>query len=131
AHEHGAPFDPDSLTEDYELGLRLNMLGRRAAFVRLPAGPGRPVVATREYFPATLDAAVAQKARWMTGIALAGWDRLGWAGSLAERWMRLRDRQTLLAALVLASAYLALGLYAVLLIADWLTGWELPPFGPA
>ena len=80
----------------------------RAAFVRLPAGPGRPVVATREYFPATLDAAVAQKARWMTGIALAGWDRLGWSGGLAERWMRLRDRQSLLAALVLGAAYLAL-----------------------
>ncbi len=94
AADCGAPFDPDSLTEDYELGLRLRMLGRRGAFVRLPAGPGRGVIATREYFPATLDAAVAQKARWMTGIALAGWDRLGWAGGLAERWMRLRDRQS-------------------------------------
>ena len=82
-------------------GLRLHGLGRRAAFVRLPAGRGRPAIATRAYFPATLDAAVAQKARWMTGIALAGWDRLGWSGGLAERWMRLRDRQSLLAALVL------------------------------
>jgi adsorption protein B len=126
----GAPFDPDSLTEDYELGLRLRMLGRRAAFVRLPAGPGRPVVATREYFPARLDAAVAQKARWMTGIALAGWDRLGWSGGLAERWMRLRDRQSLLAALVLAAAYLSLALLVPLLIVDWLTAYDLPPFGP-
>ena len=130
AADRGAPFDPDSLTEDYELGLRLRMLGRRAAFVRLPAGPGRPIVATREYFPATLDAAVAQKARWMTGIALAGWDRLGWSGGLAERWMRLRDRQSLFAALVLAAAYLALALWGVLLLAAWLTGYELPPFGP-
>ena len=121
AAERVVPFEPESLTEDYELGLRLKMMGRSAAFVRLRAGAGH----------ATLDAAVAQKARWLTGIALAGWDRLGWSGGLAERWMRLRDRQTLLAALVLASAYLALGLYAVLLIADWLTGWELPPFGPA
>jgi adsorption protein B len=125
------PFDPDSLTEDYELGLRLHALGRRAAFVRLPAGPGRPVVATREYFPATLDAAVAQKARWMSGIALAGWDRLGWSGGLAERWMRVRDRQSLLAALVLAAAYLSLALYVLLLVIDGLTPWALPPFGPA
>ena len=107
----GAPFDPDSLTEDYELGLRLQAMGRRAAFVRTTRSDGRRVVATREYFPATLDAAVAQKARWMTGIALAGWDRLGWSGGLAERWMRLRDRQSLLAALVLAAAYLALVLW--------------------
>ena len=127
----GAPFDPDSLTEDYELGLRLHMLGRSAAFVRQPAGPERAVVATREYFPATLDAAAAQKARWLTGIALAGWDRLGWSGGLAERWMRLRDRQSLFAALVLATAYLALALWVLLLGAAWLTGWPLPPFGPA
>ena len=130
AASRGAPFDPDSLTEDYELGLRLRMLGRRAAFVRIPAGPGRPIVATREYFPATLDAAVAQKARWMTGIALAGWDRLGWSGGLAERWMRLRDRQSLFAALVLAAAYLALILFALLLATGWLGGPPLPPFGP-
>lgn len=131
AARRGAPFDPDSLTEDYELGLRLRMLGRRAAFVRLPAGPGRPVIATREFFPATLDAAVAQKARWMIGIALAGWDRLGWSGGLAERWMRLRDRQSLLAALVLAAAYLSLALLVLLLIVDRLTSYDLPPFGPA
>ena len=47
----------------------------------------------------------------MTGIALAGWDRLGWRGGLAERWMRLRDRQSLLAALILCAAYLALLLW--------------------
>ena len=122
----GAPFDPDSLTEDYELGLRLKAMGRRAAFVRLRAGPGRPIVATREYFPGTLEAAVAQKARWMTGIALSGWERLGWSGGLAERWMRMRDRQSLLAALVLGAAYLALILWAALLAARW----RMQPFSP-
>ena len=96
----GAPFDPDSLTEDYELGLRLATLGRRSAFVRLPAAPGRPVVATREYFPATLEAAVAQKASWMTGIALAGWDRLGWSGGSPNADAAARP-PTPLAALVL------------------------------
>jgi adsorption protein B len=126
----GAPFDPDSLTEDYELGLRLKAIGRPAAFVRLAAGRGRPMVATREYFPATLKAAVAQKARWMTGIALAGWDRLGWSGGLAERWMRLRDRLSPLAALVLAAAYLALLLWAALAAAQLITGWTMPPFTP-
>jgi bacteriophage N4 adsorption protein B len=123
----GAPFDPGSLTEDYELGIRLRMLGRRAAFVRLRAGPGRPIVATRAYFPATCDAAVAQKARWVGGIALAGWDRLGWSGGPAERWMRLRDRQSVPAALVLSAAYLSLILWLALLLA----GRALPPFSPA
>jgi adsorption protein B len=41
----------------------------------------------------------------MTGIALSGWDRLGWSGGPAERWMRLRDRQGPLAALLLCAAY--------------------------
>jgi len=107
----GAPFNPRSLTEDYEMGLRLHALGYRGMFVRLPAAAGRRVVATREHFPASLDAAIRQKARWMTGIALAGWDRLGWRGNLAERWMRLRDRRGPLCALILFAGYLALLLW--------------------
>ena len=126
---HGTPFDPGSLTEDYELGLRLRALGGRSAFVRLPAGPGGRAVATRGYFPRTLAAAVAQKARWMTGIALAGWDRLGWSGGLAERWMRLRDRQSLLAALLLAAAYLAMVFWTLLFGAELLAGREFRPLG--
>ncbi len=103
----GQPFDAASLTEDYELGLRLADHGGRGIFVRLPTGP-RSLVAVRAYFPATISTAVRQKARWMTGIALTGWDRLGWRGGLAERWMRLRDRRAVLAALILAAAYAAL-----------------------
>lgn len=130
AGAQGSPFDPDSLTEDYELGLGLKAIGHSAAFVRLPGGPGRPAVSTREYFPATLDAAVAQKARWMTGIALSGWDRLGWGSGLAERWMRARDRQSILAAILLAAAYAALLLWALLFAAERLAGWAMQPFGP-
>jgi adsorption protein B len=109
----GLPFDSDSLTEDYELGLRLFEAGGRCAFLRCTA-PAGGLVATREYFPGTLGAAVRQKARWMTGIALSGWDRLGWSGGAAERWMRLRDRQSLLAALLLCAGYLALALWLAL-----------------
>lgn len=101
----GAPFDHDSLTEDYELGLRIGELGGRAAFVRLPTRRNGPVVAIRAHFPAKLRAAVRQKSRWMTGIALAGWDRLGWSGNIAERWMRAHDRRAPLAALILVAAY--------------------------
>ena len=125
---HGAPFDPGSLTEDYEIGLRLRMAGFPATFIRLPASEGGPVIATREYFPASLNAAVAQKARWMTGIALAGWDRLGWGGGMAERWMRLRDRQSVLAALVLFAGYCALLLWPFLSLAEWSLGRPAEPF---
>ncbi|SMF61850.1 glycosyl transferase family protein [Allosphingosinicella indica] len=125
------PFDPDCLTEDYELGLRLHAMGRRGIFVPLRPRRGAPAIVTREYFPATVDAAVRQKARWMAGIALAGWDRLGWSGSLAERWMRLRDRQSVLAAILLVSGYLALALF-VLLEGARIVGLHRPaPLTPA
>lgn len=113
----GLPFDSDSLTEDYELGLRLAEAGARGTFVRARALDGG-IVATREYFPGTLSGSVRQKARWMAGIALSGWDRLGWSGGIAERWMRLRDRQSPLAAILLAAGYLAMALWLVL------KGWE-------
>lgn len=104
----GSPFDAASLTEDYELGVRLPSFGGRGAFVRVPVAAGGPPVAVRAFFPATYDAAVRQKARWMTGIAFAGWDRLRWQGGWAERWMRLRDRRAILAAIILVAAYLAM-----------------------
>jgi adsorption protein B len=117
----GLPFDADSLTEDYELGLRIADAGGRSLFLRIAGADGR-LVATREYFPGTLRAAVAQKARWTAGVALAGWDRLGWRGGLVERWMRLRDRQSPLAALLLVAGYLALLLWLALKVREGATG---------
>ncbi|MCE3519576.1 hypothetical protein LXJ58_33020, partial [Escherichia coli] len=51
----------------------------------------------------------------MTGIALAGWDRTGWARphALGDHWMRMRDRRALLSVLVLAVAYAAIVLWGV------------------
>ena len=105
----GDPFDPVSLVEDYELGLRIAELGGRGLFARVADAEGG-LVAVRAYFPATLTAAVRQKSRWITGIALAGWDRTGWARPLAviDHWMRARDRRAPIAVLVLVSAYAAM-----------------------
>ncbi len=110
----GEPFDAGSLTEDYELGLAIAAMGGRTMLARVPEAPGGPPVAVRAYFPDTLEAAVRQKARWMTGIALAGWDRTGWsrAGHIGDHWMRTRDRRATLAMPVLALAYAALLLWA-------------------
>jgi adsorption protein B len=126
----GTPFDPASLTEDYELGLRIADRGGRALFLRVRDKEGG-LVATREYFPATLKAAVRQKSRWLTGIALCGWDRLGWRGGLAERWMRLRDRQGPLAALLLVSGYASLALWLGLKVREGLGGGAPLPLPPA
>ncbi|CAN5211163.1 hypothetical protein BH09PSE3_BH09PSE3_02670 [soil metagenome] len=117
----GVPFDHDSLTEDYELGLRVAELGGRGIFVRLPH-TGGGIVAVRAHFPATLDEAVRQKSRWIAGIALSGWDRLGWRGGLAESWMRLYDRRALAGATVMLTAYLALLLAIMLRVLGWIDG---------
>ena len=130
AEGRSGPFDAASLTEDYELGLRLRADGGRAAFVRIAGSDGK-LVATHEHFPATLDGAIKQRAPWIAGIALHGWDRLQWHGGVAERWMRTRDRRSLLAAFVLLAGYLALilwiglvaisGRFAPLALPEWLT----------
>ncbi|MXO58127.1 hypothetical protein GRI89_01015 [Altererythrobacter salegens] len=49
-----------------------------------------------------------QKVRWIHGIALQSWDRLGWSGGAVETWMRLRNRRGPLTALVLFCAYVVL-----------------------
>jgi adsorption protein B len=120
----GAPFDPTSLVEDYEIGLWLSELRFRSAFARVPDGTRRGVVATGEYFPDTLGAAVKQKARWMAGIALAGWDRTGWSrhGGVLDVWMRMRDRRALIGMFILAAAYVSAVLYAIVLIAQDVSG---------
>jgi bacteriophage N4 adsorption protein B len=109
------PFAPECLTEDYELGLVMSNEGRGSAFLRLRDDSGA-LVATRSYFPNTLDAAVRQKTRWVHGIAFQGWDRMGWSLHPVDIWMALRDRRGPLTALVLAAAYLLLALDAVLLV---------------
>ena len=144
ARHEGRPFAGASLTEDYEMGLRIGGLGLKTMFVRIPARPGdSAVVASRGHFPTTLGDAVRQKARWLGGIALSGWDRLGWRGGIGERWMRLRDRRGPLAAILLIAAYLAALLWSQLWLAEalgapiqarmspalasllWINGWLL------
>ena len=123
---NGHPFDADSLTEDYELGLGIGADGGKVIFARLQDEIGK-LVGTRACFPDTFEAATRQKARWMTGIALAGWDRLGWRGGFSEIWMRLRDRKAVFAAIVLTTAYLCIALTIMLIGFDRAGLYSSPP----
>lgn len=127
AARDGTPFDPSSLTEDYEMGLAVAGQGGRSIFAPIIDQDGSRI-AVRAYFPASLDAAVRQKARWMIGIALAGWDRIGWSRwqDWREHWMRMRDRRAPLAMLVLGAAYLSLVAWAISRSCHWLAGTEPP-----
>jgi bacteriophage N4 adsorption protein B len=120
------PFSADCLTEDYELGLRLARTGASGTFVRARSADGR-LIASRALFPQRLDQSVRQKTRWLRGIALDGWDRLGWPvgramvwrDRLATVWMLWRDRRVVLTALAIVAAYLAMPLWLGLAIASY------------
>lgn len=127
AAQNGLPFAAGSLTEDYELGLRIAAQGKRTAFVRIRKRGARDIVASRAHFPDKLRAATRQKTRWTIGIAFAGWDRLGWAASLCENWMRLRDRQGSFTTLLLVAGYAAIAMTAGLYV---LTDHRAEPRSP-
>ncbi|QUL36643.1 glycosyl transferase family protein [Erythrobacter sp. JK5] len=124
------PFAADSLTEDYELGLAVAENGGLCRFVRVQGEDGR-LVATRAFFPARLDHVVKQKTRWVHGIALQGWDRVGWSGGAVEAWMRARDRRGPLTALVLLVGYTLLALTLLGWTAIALGYGERLPLSPA
>ena len=125
------PFDADSVTEDYELGWRIGLSGRRTIFVRATGTDGK-LIATRAFFPDTLSASIRQKARWVLGIALQGWDRLvedvahrrlpgtGFKQtalcSLYAYWMLWRDRRTVLSSIFLLAGYWGACFYGLIVL---------------
>jgi adsorption protein B len=137
-------FSIDSLTEDYEFGMRLRNYGFKGIFVRqrLPM-PDRPrktgfrdygnhadeYVAVRAYFPTTFKTAVRQKSRWALGITLQGWANLGWRGDLWTRYMFLRDRKALLTSQINVLGYAVVLLQCFLWASAWLApdAYRYPP----
>lgn len=91
-------FDPESLTEDYDVGLRLHELGFEQTFIPL-AHAGGQLTATREYFPETVSSAIRQRTRWITGNSLQAWSKHGWGrgrlASCGNRYFLWRDRKGL------------------------------------
>jgi adsorption protein B len=94
AARYGEVFDPQCLTEDYDLGLRAYKLGLDQIFLPLGFDRAGPV-ATREYFPRRWSQAVRQRSRWIAGNSLQGWERHGWRGPWQQAWFLWRDRKGL------------------------------------
>ncbi|MEO0412635.1 MAG: glycosyl transferase family protein [Pseudomonadota bacterium] len=131
----GAPFNAESVTEDYDIALDLADMGFRAIFVRLPSQKGvASYVATQEYFPNTVRTAIRQKGRWLLGIALENWTVRGWRGNWAARYMLWRDRKALLTAFSAVAAYVLLACFFVIVWAfeftpEALFDYIVPPGG--
>jgi adsorption protein B len=106
---NGIAFDVQSLTEDYDIGLRLKAWGMEEIFVRFPVlryqrRPAREnhlgqswresnVICVREYFPDRLGTAVRQKSRWIIGIVYQGYRTHGWRHGLVLNYFLWRDRK--------------------------------------
>ncbi|MGN6316036.1 glycosyl transferase family protein [Trinickia sp.] len=137
------PFNTESLTEDYDVGARLAKLGMQSIFARFPVtfaarrkswfgfGPVREFTLTmplcvREFFPDTLRTAYRQRARWTLGIGLQGWRQTGFTGSLANRYLLLRDRKGTVTAIVGMLAYVLVAQFLLFALAQALG--IAPPF---
>lgn len=154
AGRNNLPFDVDSVTEDYELGLNIGSAGRGAILVRMKDQDG-DLIGTRAYFPHTLESAIRQKSRWKLGTALSAWDRIGWGArpsprshnferrsppakrralqlpyNIGENWMRLRDRKEIFASFVVFLSYVAVLLSFLLIGAAYLGWYKTAPISP-
>lgn len=131
-------FNLDSLTEDYELGVRLNDYGLRAIFAfqsveriktvesfwtgKQKEKKYKEYIATKGFFPSKFWLSVRQKTRWMIGITLQAWESMGWRGDFKTKYILARDRKSLLTNIVNFLGYIVV--FAILLY--WLIGWLYP-----
>ncbi|MDB5956134.1 glycosyl transferase family protein [Ramlibacter sp.] len=137
----GEPFNTASLTEDYDVGMRLQALDMQSIFgifpvdyrVRRRDWRGQESeqdlcapLSVREFFPDSFRAAYRQKSRWVLGIGLQGWHQIPWRGrSFAARYLMLHDRKGVLTSFISIAAYV-LSLLFVLLHAGAAAGWWEP-----
>lgn len=109
----GTIFNPETITEDYEIGMRLSRHGKKSIILhqfleRIVTrkkwfGRGerqvrvKDLIATREYFPKHFWKAVKQRARWTYGISIQGWRNLKWDKSIGKNYFLLNDRRSIFA----------------------------------
>jgi bacteriophage N4 adsorption protein B len=116
-------FARASMTEDYDISLRLAMGKAKILFLHQPFGLQ---AATRAYFPETLAAAVRQKSRWLIGICLQSWKNYGWLGDWKFRFSLYRDRKAVVSNLMTMLGYFVVLLYLFLELLRWLLSSEHP-----
>ena len=146
AETDNQPFNTQTLTEDYDIGVRLAAHGMRSIMAWFPVeyriirtswfGFGRTREITkrmplcvREYFPNTFYTSYRQRARWSLGICFQGWAQFGWQGSVVNRYFLLRDRKGMVSALIVIVAYLLAAQYILFQIA-FAAGWQQISYPP-
>lgn len=121
AQQGGILLDEESLTEDYEIGLKLHRAGCKQVLLPLTREFG-DLLATREYFPRNFRDAVRQRSRWISGQCLQSWERNGWPLRWGQCYWFWRDRKGLLGNFLNALALLLLLMSVAAMMAPELTG---------
>jgi len=140
----GEIFNPKSLTEDYEIGIKLGKMGLRQIILiqyvervvnkkgffsrKLKLKRVKELVATRALFPGKFRQAMRQRARWIYGIAWQGLRNIGWDRNLKVSYSLLRDRLAFFTNLLYMFGYLLL-LYVltVIVIRLFQPAFNVPP----
>lgn len=142
AESDNQPFNTATLTEDYDIGVRLAQRGMKQIFGKFRVqyvfsrksffGMGRVKVGTytapmsvREFFPDKFRAAYRQKARWCLGISLQGWAQVGWSGNLITKYLLFRDRKGLVTSFIALAAYFLLLNFLLFVAADAMGIWTV------
>ena len=142
AETNNMPFNTDSLTEDYDIGSRLGRLGMKQIFAKFNVdyvirrkswfGYGKETIQTmsmplgvREFFPDTFRTAYRQRARWTLGIALQGWQQVGWHGSIATKYFLFRDRKGLITSFISMVGYILLANFLLMVVLDAMGLWTV------
>lgn len=126
------PFNTNSLTEDYDIGMRLSALGMRSSYGWLDLEPPRALcvrpLSVAELFPAQFSTSVRQKSRWILGIGLQSWKQIPLRGrSSAMKYMLLHDRKGVVTSFVAVFAYLLLAIMVAIRMSAG-EGWPYPYF---
>lgn len=138
AHSQEA-FNTGSLTEDYEIGMKFRLADKNVYFACRSIKRSRIVergwfkkrkvrviedeyIATREYFPDSLQFAIKQRSRWVLGIAMQGWEQIGWSGPMPVLYCLWRDRKALITNYMNIFAYLLAFYCLARLIIGWVSG---------
>jgi adsorption protein B len=136
---HNKPFNINSLTEDYDVGMRLASLGMESIFGVFPvtfrvrrtswSSRSKPrellvdmPLCVREYFPDNFRLAYRQKSRWVLGIGLQSWEQIKFQGSLAAKYLLLHDRKGVVTSFISILAYI-LVLQFIIFHVGLSTGW--------
>jgi adsorption protein B len=109
-------FRRQSLTEDYDIALRLALAEANLLYLYRPFGID---IATWAYFPQTFTTAVRQRTRWLIGICIQAWKSYGWVGNARFKMTLYRDRKAIVSNIINALAYVLLMYVLLYELAHW------------